>query len=52
MLARKFRVKKAQELRSKEEEIKNKFALNPREIENIFDFIESEETWNYVQKNV
>ena len=38
MLARKFRLKKAKTLREREEEIKNKFALNADEIENIFDF--------------
>jgi hypothetical protein len=43
MLARKFRLKKAQALRQQEEEIKNKFALNADEIEDIFDFIEREE---------
>lgn len=43
MLARKFRTKKAQELRKKEEEIKNKFALDTQDIEDIFDIIESEE---------
>jgi hypothetical protein len=43
MLARKFRTKKARELRKKEQEIKNKFALNVRDIEDIFDLIEEEE---------
>tara|TARA_R110000824_G_scaffold11622_14_gene50990 strand:+ start:13649 stop:13981 length:333 start_codon:yes stop_codon:yes gene_type:complete len=43
MLARKFRLKKARVLRAQEEEIKNKFALNTDEIEDIFDFIEREE---------
>jgi len=43
MLARKFRLKKTKELRKKEQEIIKKFGLNEREIENIFDIIESEE---------
>ena len=43
MLARKFRTKKAQHLRRKEDEIKTRFALNPKDIEDIFDIIESEE---------
>jgi len=43
MLARKFRTKKARELRKKEQEIKNKFALDTRDIEDIFDMIEHEE---------
>jgi hypothetical protein len=43
MLARKFRSKKARELRKKEQEIKNKFALDVRDIEDIFDMIEHEE---------
>ena len=43
MLARKFRLKKSQELRKKEQEMIKKFGLNPEEIENIFDIIESED---------
>jgi len=43
MLARKFRLKKSQELRKKEKEIIKKFGLKNDEIENIFDIIESEE---------
>ena len=43
MLSRKFRLKKARELRKKEKEIINKFGLNANEIENIFDLIEGEE---------
>ena len=43
MLARKFRTKKARHLRKKEQEIKTKFALDPQDIEDIFDIIESEE---------
>tara|TARA_R110000824_G_scaffold322689_4_gene509646 strand:+ start:155 stop:493 length:339 start_codon:yes stop_codon:yes gene_type:complete len=43
MLARKFRLKKAKELRKKEKEIINKFGLNFDEIENIFDLIEKKE---------
>jgi len=42
MLARKFRLKKTRELRKKEKEIINKFGLNAREIENIFDLIEED----------
>tara|TARA_R100000152_G_C6609405_1_gene63787 strand:+ start:215 stop:550 length:336 start_codon:yes stop_codon:yes gene_type:complete len=40
MLARKFRLKKSRDLRKKEQEIINKFGLNEREIEDIFDMIE------------
>jgi len=43
MLARKFRLKKTRELRAKEQEIIKKFGLNPDEIEDIFDMIESGE---------
>ena len=43
MLSRKFRLKKARELRKKEKDIINKFGLNSDEIENIFDIIEGEE---------
>jgi hypothetical protein len=43
MLARKFRLKKSQELRKKEQEMIKKFGLNSEEIENIFDMIESED---------
>jgi hypothetical protein len=43
MLARKFRTKKARELRKKEQEIKDRFALNTNDIEDIFDMIEHEE---------
>ena len=43
MLARKFRTKKAQQLRKKEQEIKNKFALDVQDIEDIFDMIGEEE---------
>lgn len=39
MLARKFRLKKAKKLRKKEQEIINRFGLNQKEIENIFDLI-------------
>tara|TARA_R110000824_G_scaffold177597_1_gene357043 strand:- start:465 stop:803 length:339 start_codon:yes stop_codon:yes gene_type:complete len=42
MLARKFRLKKTRDLRKKEKEIINKFGLNIKEIENIFDLIEEE----------
>ena len=40
MLARKFRLKKSRELRKKEQDIINKFGLNEREVEDIFDMIE------------
>lgn len=43
MLARKYRLKKNKEIRKKEQEIVNKFGLNPDDIEDIFDLIESEE---------
>jgi len=43
MLARKFRLKKAKEIRKKEQEIINRFGLNQDDIENIFDTIEGEE---------
>ena len=43
MLARKFRTKKAKQLRARELEIKEKFALDPEDIEDIFDIIESED---------
>ena len=43
MLSRKFRTKKAKELREKERIVRNKFALNSADIEDIFDIIESEE---------
>tara|TARA_R110000824_G_scaffold226100_1_gene413778 strand:- start:15 stop:350 length:336 start_codon:yes stop_codon:yes gene_type:complete len=43
MLARKFRTKKARELRKKEQEIKDRFALDTNDIEDIFDMIEHEE---------
>jgi len=40
MLARKFRLKKSKEIRKKEQDIINRFGLNPYEIEDIFDIIE------------
>ena len=43
MLARKFRMKKAKEIRKKEQDIINRFGLNQDEIEDIFDMIEREE---------
>lgn len=43
MLSRKFRLKKAKEIRKKEQDIINKFGLNQNEIEDIFDIIEREE---------
>ena len=43
IMARKHKLKKNRQLLEKEKEIKNKFGLNPDEIENIFDLIESEE---------
>ena len=43
MMARKYKLKKNRQLLEKEKEIKNKFGLDPDEIENIFDLIESEE---------
>ena len=42
MLARKFRLKKAKEIRKKEQDIINRFGLNQNEIEDIFDIIERE----------
>ena len=42
-MARKHKLKKNRQLLEKEKEIKNKFGLDPDEIENIFDLIESEE---------
>jgi len=44
MLARKFRTKKAQQVRQKEKEITQKFRLDLRDIEDIFDLIEEEKT--------
>ena len=43
MMARKHKLKKNRQLLEKEKEVRNKFGLNPDEIENIFDLIESEE---------
>ena len=43
MMARKYKLKKNKNLLEKEKDIVNKFALNPDEIEDIFDLIESEE---------
>ena len=43
MMARKHKLKKNRQLLEKEKEIKNKFGLDPDEIEDIFDLIESEE---------
>ena len=43
MMARKYKLKKNKNLFEKEKDIVNKFALNPDEIEDIFDLIESEE---------
>ena len=43
MLAKKFRLKKATQLRHKEQEIMEKFGLKQDEIEDIFDMIESGE---------
>ena len=43
IMARKHKLKKNRQLLEKEKEIKNKFGLDPNEIENIFDLIESEE---------
>tara|TARA_B100001287_G_C22546812_1_gene464838 strand:+ start:517 stop:846 length:330 start_codon:yes stop_codon:yes gene_type:complete len=43
MMARKNKLKKNRQLLEKEKEIKNKFGLDPDEIEDIFDLIESEE---------
>ena len=43
IMTRKHKLKKNRQLLEKEKEIKNKFGLNPDDIENIFDLIESEE---------
>ena len=43
IMARKNKLKKNRQLLEKEKEVKNKFGLDPNEIENIFDLIESEE---------
>ena len=43
IMARKHKLKKNRQLLEKEKEIKNKFGLDPDEIEDIFDLIESEE---------
>ena len=43
MMARKHKLKKNRQLLEKEKEMRNKFGLNPDEIEDIFDLIESEE---------
>jgi len=43
MLSRKFRLKKAKEIRKKEQDIINRFGLNQGDIEDIFDMIEREE---------
>ena len=43
IMARKHKLKKNRQLLEKEKEIKNKFGLDPNEIEDIFDLIESEE---------
>ena len=43
MMARKYKLKKNRQLLEKEKEIKNKFGVDPDDIENIFDLIESEE---------
>ena len=43
MMARKHKLKKNRQLREKEKEVINKFGLDPNEIEDIFDLIESEE---------
>ena len=43
IMARKNKLKKNRQLLEKEKEIKNKFGLDPNEIEDIFDLIESEE---------
>lgn len=42
MLSRKFKLKKAGELRKKEQDIINRFGLDQNEIEDIFDMIERE----------
>ena len=43
MMARKHKLKKNRQLLEKEKEVINKFGLDPNEIEDIFDLIESEE---------
>lgn len=43
MMARKHKLKKNRQLREKEKEVINRFGLDPNEIEDIFDLIESEE---------
>ena len=43
IMARKHKLKKNRQLREKEREVINKFGLDPNEIEDIFDLIESEE---------
>jgi len=43
IMARKRKLKKNRQLYEKEKEIINKFGLDPNEIEDIFDLIESEE---------
>tara|TARA_Y100001937_G_C7029802_1_gene289572 strand:- start:201 stop:530 length:330 start_codon:yes stop_codon:yes gene_type:complete len=43
MMARKNKLKKNRQLLKKEKDIINKFGLDPNEIEDIFDLIESEE---------
>ena len=42
-MARKNKLKKNRQLLKKEKDIINKFGLDPNEIEDIFDLIESEE---------
>ena len=43
IIARKHKLKKNRQLLEKQKEIKNKFGLDPNDIEDIFDLIESEE---------
>jgi hypothetical protein len=43
MLMRKFRLKKAKEIRAKEKQIINQFGLSQDDIENIFDLLDEEE---------
>jgi len=43
MMSRKHKLIKNRQLREKEKEVINKFGLDPNEIEDIFDLIESEE---------
>jgi hypothetical protein len=43
MMARKHRLKKNRQLLEKEKDIINKFGLDPNDIEDIFDLIESED---------